>query len=235
MITPISGSLGPASPSSTRTGSALAAAAGIFPSPVMRRLIVWLYGLTGRQHIGPWQRQRPHIGLVGRVRPVALVLHLESVALHPAFGGDARPNLMGDRAQILERLPGIDQISGSFVATTLPSVCSTVTGLPARPAIGCRMQKPQRLVSKSLSGSALTSKARWPSAEPLIVARKASRLPIRPGAVCRIADGESVGALVDDQIGQRRLVGAPVAVAARCRRWRAALRCRHNGWCADCR
>lgn len=66
--------------------------------------------LAGRQYVGPWQRERPDIGLVGRIRPVALVLHLEHVAFHPAFGGDAGPDLMGDRPQILERLPRVDQV-----------------------------------------------------------------------------------------------------------------------------
>ncbi len=35
---------------------------------------------------------------------------------------------------------------------------------------------------------------------------------LRSDTACRIADSESVGALVDDQIRQRRLVGAPVAI-----------------------
>ena len=34
------------------------------------------------QRVGPGQRQRPHIGLEGGVGPVAVVLHLEGVALH---------------------------------------------------------------------------------------------------------------------------------------------------------
>ena len=55
-----------------------------------RRVIVsatrWLHRFAGRDPVGPWQRQRPHIGLVGGIGPVALVFHLEDVAFHPAFG-----------------------------------------------------------------------------------------------------------------------------------------------------
>ena len=113
--------------------------------------------LAGRQHVGPGQLQRPAVGLVGGVGPVALVLHLERVALHPALARGGPGAMMGDRADRLERLPGVDQVGKPGLAT-VPSTCSTVTGAPATPTIGCSMQKPQRLVSKSPSGTAVARK-----------------------------------------------------------------------------
>ena len=102
---------GPASPSSTRTRAPSSAA-----KPALRAVAseaqrdrLPVCGYADWQHIGPGQRQRPHIGLVGGVGPVALVLHLERVAFHPAFGADAGPDRMRDRPHVLERLPGIDQ------------------------------------------------------------------------------------------------------------------------------
>ena len=64
----------------------------------------------GLQHIGPGQLQRPHIGLVRCVGPVALVLHFKRVAFHPAFGDNARHDLMRDGAHVLEGLPWVDEI-----------------------------------------------------------------------------------------------------------------------------
>lgn len=73
------------------------------------------------------------------------------------------------------------------------------------------MQKPQRLVSKAFGKRAHVE-------NQLAVGgtfdRRAKVEPasLRSDTACRIADNESVGALVDDQIRQRRLVGAPVAI-----------------------
>ena len=62
----------------------------------------------GFQGIGPRQRQRPDVGLVGGVRPVSLVLHLVGVALHPAGHGETGRGLVGQRAQVHHRLHRID-------------------------------------------------------------------------------------------------------------------------------
>ena len=66
--------------------------------------------VAGLQRVGPRQRERPHIGLVGGVGPVALVLHLEGVALHAAGDLEARRELVRQRAQIHHRLHRIDQV-----------------------------------------------------------------------------------------------------------------------------
>ena len=60
--------------------------------------------------------------------------------------------------------------SGKAVASRQPSQCSTVAGAPAA-AAGCRTTKPQRLVSKSASGTASASKRSEPSALPSMRAR----------------------------------------------------------------
>ena len=65
---------------------------------------------AGGERVGPGQRERPHVGLVGGVGPVALVLHLERVALHAAGDAQARRRLVGDGAQVHHRLHGVDQI-----------------------------------------------------------------------------------------------------------------------------
>ena len=71
---PIDTSIGAAPPA--------AAAAGALPCSVSVTRLRELLALLER--VGPGERQRPHIGLVGGVHPVAMVLHLEGVALHAA-------------------------------------------------------------------------------------------------------------------------------------------------------
>ncbi len=61
--------------------------------------------------------------------------------------------------------------SGKCPRTRRPSVCRTSTGRPATPSIGCRMTKPVRLVTKSLTAVALAWKLKAPAGSPLIVAR----------------------------------------------------------------
>ena len=62
-----------------------------------------------RQRVRPGQSERAHIGLVGGVGPVALILHLEGVALHPAFDARAGRELVLDGAQVHHRLDRVDQ------------------------------------------------------------------------------------------------------------------------------
>ena len=66
--------------------------------------------LSRPQRVGPGQRQRAHIGLVGGVGPVALVLHLEGVALHAAGHLEAGRELVGQRPQVHHGLDGVDQV-----------------------------------------------------------------------------------------------------------------------------
>ncbi|ODT32139.1 MAG: hypothetical protein ABS35_02800 [Kaistia sp. SCN 65-12] len=58
--------------------------------------------------VGPRQRQRPDIGLVGRVGPVALILHLESVAFEQARHALPARRAMRDLANIHHRLYRVD-------------------------------------------------------------------------------------------------------------------------------
>ena len=65
--------------------------------------------------VGPGQGERPDIGLVGGVQPVALVLHLEGVALHAAGDAQARQRLVGQGADVHERAGGVDQLGKAAV------------------------------------------------------------------------------------------------------------------------
>ncbi len=58
--------------------------------------------------IGTRFRQRPHIGLERGVGPVALVLHLEGVALHLDGAAKAGRGFVGDRRNVESGLVGAD-------------------------------------------------------------------------------------------------------------------------------
>ena len=73
------------------------------------------------ERVGPGQGERPDIGLVGGVGPVALILHLEGIALHAALTLDTGSEGMGDGAQVHHRLHRIDELGKARV------------GRPARP------------------------------------------------------------------------------------------------------
>ena len=161
----------PAPPTVTRTGAAPPPAATCGTSPVERQPHRLLGGLAGLDHVGPGLGERPDIGLVGGIVPVAVVLHLEGVALHGAGHLDARQHLVGERADVLERADRDRSAPGRSRARCAPSTCSTSTGSPATPSIGCSMTKPVRLVRKSVTAVRLASNARLPSDAPVIVAR----------------------------------------------------------------
>lgn len=153
--------------------------------------------LAGRQHIGPWQRKRPDIGLVGGVRPVALVLHLERIAFHPAFGGNAGPDLMGDRPQILERLPRVDQVGKLCFHHAAVGVLDRDR---AAGQAGDRMQDAEAAaigLESAFGEGAHVENQLAVSATLDCRAKVESAFP-RSDTTCRIADGESVGALADD-------------------------------------
>src|SRR5664279_2550349 len=61
------------------------------------------------QGIRPRKRKRTHVGLVGRVGPIALILHFVGVALHEAFDRRSWSECVPDRAQVHHRLHGINQ------------------------------------------------------------------------------------------------------------------------------
>ena len=72
--------------------------------PVRCSRTAWVKDFPASQRIGPRLLQRAHIGLVGGVGPVALVLHLEGLAFHGAGGPETGRDLVrqgpdaGDRA-----------------------------------------------------------------------------------------------------------------------------------------
>lgn len=66
--------------------------------------------LTLRHEIGPGQSQGPHVGLVGGIGPVALILHLEDIANELRCHHDTGRHTVGDLSNVLERLPRFDRI-----------------------------------------------------------------------------------------------------------------------------
>src|SRR5580704_2846493 len=50
--------------------------------------------------VTPWKRQRTHVSFVRGIGPVALVLHLESVAFHPAGRPKPRRRFVRERADV---------------------------------------------------------------------------------------------------------------------------------------
>ena len=88
---------------------------------------------AARERVGPGQRERPDIGLVGGVGPVALVLHLERVAFHAALtvAPGAKACAMARRF-IIGCTGSIS--SGNFVSKLRPVVSVTEAVFPATPA-----------------------------------------------------------------------------------------------------
>ncbi len=170
-----------------------------------------LAGLAGLERIGPGLGQRPHIGLVGGIVPVAMVLHLEGIALHRAPHPHPRQHLMGQRPDVLERAHRVDQLGEGralgpavgvqdldrLAGNPLDRVQDDEAG-PVGDEVGDRPGG--RLEAERAVGAALDLR---PVAE-LLGRILADRL---------IAHLEAARALIDPQILDRRIVGAPVLVA----------------------
>ena len=60
------------------------------------------------ERVSPRQRERPDVGLVRRVGPVALILHFERIAFHPAGRPQARSHLVRESPDVEDRLGGAD-------------------------------------------------------------------------------------------------------------------------------
>jgi hypothetical protein len=69
-----------------------------------------LEGLAGLQDIGVGQPERAHVGLVGGIRPVALILHLEGITQHSAGHREARHDFVLQRADVHDGLFRIDHL-----------------------------------------------------------------------------------------------------------------------------
>jgi hypothetical protein len=61
-----------------------------------------------RECVTPWKRQGTHVSFVRGVGPVALVLHLESVAFHPAGRPKPRRRFVRERADVEDWLRRAD-------------------------------------------------------------------------------------------------------------------------------
>src|ERR1700744_1968374 len=60
-------------------------------------------------HVGPGQRERADVRLVGCIRPVALVFHLKYVSIHAASRRDRWSDVVLDGADVFEGLHGRDE------------------------------------------------------------------------------------------------------------------------------
>jgi 8-oxo-dGTP pyrophosphatase MutT (NUDIX family) len=107
----------------------------------------------------------PDLLLIKRTRP-------SQVPYWVTIGGAVEPEdaTLEDtlRREVLEEIGS--QIKNIAECSIVPSTCPTFTAAPATPVMGCSRQKAQRLVRKSASGVASTSK-RMPLGRPLIDAR----------------------------------------------------------------
>jgi hypothetical protein len=99
-----------------------------------------------------------------------MVLHLEGIAFHVTGDAQAWPRFVGEGANVEDRLPGLDEFEKTDLCSTRLSVCSTSTGLPATPLIGCRTTKPVRFVGNSVSLLPSAEKVIPPSAVISILA-----------------------------------------------------------------
>src|ERR1700689_4148945 len=75
--------------------------------PELDRLMV---AHSALHHVRPRESERPHISLVGGIRPVSLVFHFEYVPRHEATRGDAWRYWMLDRTNLLKRLRRCNEI-----------------------------------------------------------------------------------------------------------------------------
>ncbi len=167
--------------------------------------------LAGRQRVGPGQRERADIGLVGGVRPVAMVLHLEGIALHGAGHLDARQDLVGQGAQVLERAHRVDPrrerrlrplaVGMEHLDRAAGDAGQGMEHDEAGP-VGHEVGGGDRL---ALEGQAAIRAALDPGAvAQLLLGVLADRV---------VADLEALAGLADLQVLDLGVVGAPIAVA----------------------
>ena len=97
---------------------------------------------------GRGRDERPAIGLERGVGPVALVLHLEDLAVHRDVDLD-RTDAMPQAGDVEDRLRRRNPLGKRRRRTDAVRPDRTSTGVPATPAIGCSSTNPARLTTAS--------------------------------------------------------------------------------------
>ncbi len=166
---------------------------------------------AGSERVGPRQGEGADVGLVGGVCPVALILHLEGVALHAAGDGESRREGVRQRPQVHHRLHRIDEIrearldrapvdalhGARFAGDALDRVQHDETGA-VREEVGRRL--PVRLEGERAVRAAADRRA------------IDQALALVPGGG-PVGNAEGVLRLLDAKVLDARTVGAPVPVA----------------------
>ena len=166
--------------------------------------------LSGAQREGVRKIQRPHVRLVRRIGPVALVLHLESVPQHRAGHPESRRDLMAERTDVHDRLLGVNHFRKAGLdhlathlghqrwmpADSLQAMQDDETG-PVRDEI--RLRSPVSFKAKRAVRAAGDARS-VDVALPLVRANR------------RVRDGEAIAGLFHAQVADFRVVGAPVLV-----------------------
>ena len=166
--------------------------------------------LTGPERVRPGQDQRTHVGLEGRIGPVAVVFHFEGVSLHAHRRLEAGQHFVGQRTDIEHRLNRIyfgwkaclfclavhmlhfQRNSGHAFQRMEhhePGTCGQEVGLRGRAAI--EYQAIRRAFDVCVIGD-------------FLIGAFAHRVK---------GNGKSFGALVDLQIADDRCIRAPVLIA----------------------
>ena len=155
--------------------------------------------------------ERPHVGLVRGIGPVALVFHLEGVAQHGAGHLQAGRDLVGQGADVHDRLLGVDHFREAgldhravhlghhhwMTADPLHPVQNHEAGTVGE-EVGRRRSDP--LEAQGAVGAAGDA---CPIVESLFVA----------AAARSVGDGESISRLFDLQVAEVGIEGAPELVA----------------------
>ena len=163
------------------------------------------------ERIGPGQRQRPNIGLERGISPVAVIFHFEGVALHAHDGLQTGHHLVGERAQVQERLHWIDQ------HWERRCLHHPVGVLDLDRTAGHTLQRVQDDESgargKEVGGRCGRAGKLEAAVAAAFDARVVGELLAGAVAACTVAHAEAVRALFDDEVAQRRDAGSPVLVA----------------------
>ena len=167
---------------------------------------------TGRDRVGPGQRQRPEVGLEGGIEPVAVVLGLPGgVALHPAGGAKAGQRLVGDGADVEEGLDRVDEVGEPGVLQPAAAVLDS-RRRPYHPLQRMQDGEPgprRRKVGLRRPVAAISEAPARRAVDPALPAQLAAFAGGDGGE----GDGEAVRTFLDPHVGELRDRRAPAAVA----------------------
>ena len=170
-----------------------------------------LDGLAGLQGIGMREPQGPHVGLVGRIRPVALVFHLEGVAQHRADHLQVRRDLVGQRADVHDRLHRIDDL-GKAGLDDCAAHLGHLHRVPADPLHPVQDHEARPVREEVRLGGPGPFEAQG-AVRTAGDARAIDEALLPVAAGCRVGDGEAIAGLLDREVPDLRVEGAPVPVA----------------------